>query len=182
MLTIIVVVGAMAIPVFRGTLNMERLRKGIELVAADWVATRAKAMETGQTQVWICQIGSAGYSSAEYDNSSGGTPLEAAAMVADTTGLTSTDTTATRGDFGQAMPNGVTISEVLVTEGDSILAMSQSSNNDTANSTIFFYPNGTSSSARLTVTDEDQRTMTVVMNGLAGTVRVLDAIGDGASQ
>ena len=147
-LTIIVVVGAMAVPLFTGTLNNERLRKGIELVAADWVSTRAKAMETGQTQVWICEIGSAGYSSDDYQNSGGGSPADAASLVAETTGLTATDPTAAS-DFGQAMPNGVSISEVLVTEGDSILSMSQLSSSDSVNPTIFFYPDGTSSSARL---------------------------------
>ena len=79
------------------------------------------------------------------------------------------------------MPVGCTINDVVVSEGDSILAMSQTTNADSSNATIFFYPDGTSSSARLSVADEEGRTMTVVMNGLAGTVRVLDDIG-GVSQ
>ena len=177
-LTIVVVIGALAAPIFKGTLRFERLRKGIELVAADWVQTRATAMETGQTQVWVCQVGSSGYSASGYTNTSGLTPTEAAASVAQTTGLTPTDTSVSGGgDFGQTMPQGCTINDVMVSEGDSILAMSQTTNTDSNNATIFFYPDGTSSSARLTVADEEGRTMTVGRNGLAGTVRVLDQIG-----
>ena len=181
-LTIIVAVAAMAAPMFQGTMKTERLRKGVELVAADWVSTRATAMETGQPQVWVCQIGSSGYSSSTYSNNSGLSPTEATAAVVNTTGLSATESSASGGgDFGQSMPSGVSISEVLVSEGDSILTMSQMTNSDLGNATIFFYPDGTSSSARLSVSDEEQRTMTVVMNGMAGTVRVLKEIG-GAQQ
>lgn len=180
-LTIIVAVGAMAAPMVTGTLKVERLRKGVELIAADWVDTRATAMETGETQIWVCQVGSTSYSTSTYDGSSGMSPLDAASLVSQETDLSSTGDASAQGDFGQAMPNGCSISDVLITQGDSILSMSQTSGAEAGNATIFFYPDGTSSSARLTVAHEDGRTMTVVMNGLAGTVRVLDQIG-GASE
>ncbi len=181
-LTIIVAVGAMAAPLVTGTLKAERLRKGIELIAADWVDSRATAMETGATQVWVCQIGGSSYSTSTYDGSTGMSPLDAASLVAQDTGLSATDDASVQGDFGQSMPNGCSISDVLITQGDSIMSMSQTTGAEAGNATIFFYPDGTSSSARLTVAHEDGRTMTVVMNGLAGTVRVLDQIGGASSQ
>lgn len=181
-LTIIVAVGAMAAPIFQGTMQTERLRKSIQLVAADWVSTRATAMETGQTQAWVCSIGSSGFSSSTYSNSSGLTPSDAAASVVNSTGLSTTSTSASGGgDFGQSMPEGYSIHEVQVSEGDTILTLSPMTSTNAGTGTIFFYPDGTSSSARLTVIDEKQRTMTVVMNGMAGTVRVLKDIG-GAGQ
>lgn len=179
-LAIIVAIGAIAAPLFRGTLEIERLRKGVELVAADWIATSAMAMETGETQVWLCEVGSTSFSSSTYSNTGGLTPTEAASMVADTTGLSATSgSTSGSGSFGQTMPDGVSVSEVMVTEGDTIMTMAENSSADAASATVFFYPDGTSSSARLTVIDEKQRTMSVVMNGLAGTVRVMDTIGGG---
>lgn len=177
-LAIIVAVGAIAAPIFRGSLEIEKLRKGIELVAADWVETSALAMETGETQVWLCEVGSSGFSASTYSNTGGLTPTEAATTVADTTGLSATSGSASgSGSFGQTMPEGISISEVLVSEGDTMVTMAENSMADASNATVFFYPDGTSSSARLSVIDEQQRTMTVVMNGLAGTVRVLDTIG-----
>ena len=75
------------------------------------------------------------------------------------------------------MPEGVAISEVMVSEADSVVAMAQTTMSDSSSATIFFYPDGTASSARLTVANEEQQTMSVVMNGIAGTVRVVSAIG-----
>jgi prepilin-type N-terminal cleavage/methylation domain-containing protein len=179
-LAILVVVGAIAVPMFTGTLQIERLRKGVELVAADWVSTRAKAMETGETQVWVCQVGNNSYSSSTYASADGLTPSEASSLVTESTGLSTTSGSATGGsDFGQSMPAGVSISDVMVTEGDTIATLSQSTMAEGGAATIFFYPDGSSSSARLSVVNEQERTMTVVMNGLSGTVRVLKSIGGG---
>ena len=177
-LGIIIIVGAIVAPMFTGTLQVERLRKGAELVAADWVETSAMAMETGETQVWLCEIGSNGFSAGTYSNTGGLSPTEAAAMVVDTTGLSTNSGSASgAGSFGQTMPEGVSISEVLVSEGDTIMTMAENTMADASNATVFFFPDGTSSSARLTVTDEQGQSMSVIMNGLAGTVRVLERVG-----
>lgn len=170
-LGIMVVVAAMAAPMFSGTIKQERLRKGIELIAADWVRTRAIAMQTGETQVWIGQIANGTYASSPYG--------ESAIAGADLTGLVAGATGAvpaasTSAESGQTLPYGVTISEVLVSEADTVVQMSQtSSSGESGNAMLFFYPDGTCSSGRVTVTDEDQHSMSAVINGLAGTVRVV---------
>jgi hypothetical protein len=71
------------------------------------------------------------------------------------------------------LPEDVSISEVRVSEADTVAAMSQTSTGgELSSATVFFYPDGTSSSARLSVIN-DERSISVVLNGLAGTVRVM---------
>lgn len=178
-LAIIVVVGAVAAPMFQGTLRTERLRKGAELIAADWVRTRSVAMETGETQVWMCQIANNSFSASSYNDSGAISPADAASAVSAATGLTSTGSDA--GSFGQsAMPDGVSIGDVLVSEGDTVVMMAETGNTgDGGSALLFFYPDGTSSSARLSVANDQEQTMSVVLNGMAGTVRV---ISGGSSQ
>lgn len=178
-LAIIVVVGAVAAPMFQGTLRTERLRKGAELIAADWVRTRSVAMETGETQVWMCQIANNSFSASSYNDSGAISPADAAAAVSAATGLTSTGSDS--GSFGQsAMPDGVSIGDVLVSEGDTVVMMAETGNTgDGGSALLFFYPDGTSSSARLSVANDQEQTMSVVLNGMAGTVRV---ISGGSSQ
>ncbi len=171
-LAIIVAVGAVAAPIFQGTLRGERLRKGVELISIDWTRTRAKAMEMGETQVWLCELSDGSYSSSVYSGVQGLSPSDAASLVSASTGLSSSD--ASSGSFGQsAMPDGVSISDVLISDADTVVMMSQSTNSmESGSATIFFYPDGTSSSARLTVTNEEEQTMSVMLNGLSGTIRV----------
>ena len=173
-LAIIVAVSAIAAPVFQGTLRAERLRKGVGLITTDWTRTRATALETGVTQVWTCQISDGTFSASDYSGQLSAEGAEgAAASVAATTGLTATDTsTSTYGN--SPLPQGVSVSDILVSDGDTVVLMSQTSNpsSDSGNATIFFYPDGTSSSARITVTNEEEESMSAMMNGLSGTIRV----------
>jgi prepilin-type N-terminal cleavage/methylation domain-containing protein len=172
-LVIVVVVGAVAAPMFHSTLKQERLRKAAESIAADWTKTRATAMQTGETQLWVCQIANSSYSSDTYSESGGLTSADASAMASAATGLTATGSASSSDSFGKTLPEDVSISEVLVTEADTVAAMSQTSTGgELSSATVFFYPDGTSSSARLSVIN-DERSISVVLNGLAGTVRVM---------
>ena len=176
-LAIMVVVAALAVPAFRSTLKHERLRKAAEAIRADWTRTQTKAMMTGETQVWVCMLATGGYSVSPYTSDYGvasATVADVTNRVSSATGLTSTQTSSGNSSFGQALPEGVTIHEVLVSEGDSVNTMTQtSSTGEDGMATIFFYPDGSSSSGRITVMNEDGRAIAVVLNGVAGTVRVM---------
>jgi Tfp pilus assembly protein FimT len=172
-----VVVAALAVPAFRSTLKYERLRKAAEAIRADWTRTQTRAMMTGETQVWVCLLATGGYSVSPYTSDygvAGATAADVTNRVSSATGLTPTQTSADNGNFGQTMPAGVTIHEVLVSEADSVITMTQTSNaGEDGMVTIFFYPDGSSSSGRITVKNEDGRAIAVVLNGVAGTVRVM---------
>ncbi len=176
-LAIMVVVAALAVPVFRSTLKHERLRKAAEAIRADWTRTQTKAMLTGETQVWVCLLATGGYSVSPYTSDygvAGATAADVTNRVSSATGLTPTQTSADNGSFGQTMPAGVTVHEVLISEADSVTTMSQTSSaGEDGMATIFFYPDGSSSSGRITLMNEDGRAIAVVLNGVAGTVRVM---------
>lgn len=176
-LAIIVVIGAIAAPMFHGTLENERLRKAAELVAADWTNTRALAMELGETQVWMCQTADGSYSSSSYVQTAGLTAGDASNMVAAATGLSPT-TGGSTSSFGNKLPEDVTISDVLVSEADTVATMTEASmGSESGTAMVFFYADGTSSTVRLTVANSSGRSIAVQMNGIAGTVRVARAEG-----
>ncbi len=180
-LAILVIVSAIAAPRFVGTLEQERLRKAAESVGADWTRTRALAMQTGETQLWACKLGTGQFaiSLANPDLNVGGEAGTDVSIATSATDLLSQNLTET-------LPTDVVISQALISESDSITTMSLSTEtSDSGTATMFFYPDGTCSAARLTLNKQDDpdSTMTVMINGLAGTVRVLHGgTSSGAAQ
>lgn len=175
-LAILVAVAAMAGPAYLGTLKRERVRKAAESIGADWTRTRATAIETGMTQLWACTVATGDYSASSYVADGSLTNGDVAGMVGQS--AIPTPVTPSTGDlddtFGQTMPQGVSISEVLVTDGDTRITMDMTTSaGEGGTATLLFYPDGTSSSARITVTGEDGTSMAAVINGIAGTVRVM---------
>lgn len=173
-LAILVAAAAVAAPMFQSTMKRERLRKGAQLIAADWARTRATAMGEGETQVWLCEVGGSSYSKSSYSNS-GMTTADAASAVASTTNVSLTSAGSDSDSFGQDLPFEVSVSEILVSEADSVVNMVETTTESAGGqATVFFYPDGTCSSARVTVAD-DTHSMSIIMNGVSGTVRVTRA-------
>jgi len=173
-LGIMVAAAAMAIPFYHGTLKRERVRKAAGAIAADWNRTRATAIEKGETQLWMCMLADGTFSSSRYISSGGATNAEVTSMVAQNTGLSPNSAVSGDGSFGQSLPTGVSIGEFMVSEADTIVTMKLVSNSGQSGSaTLLFYPDGTCSSARITVKGEGGTTMAVVINGMAGTVRTM---------
>ena len=178
MLAILLVVSALAAPMFVSTIEHERLRKATESIGADWTRTRALAMETGETQLWACKIGTGQFAVSTANPNVN--ELDAGAGLA----TSATDLLSQR--LTETLPTDVVISQAVISEADTIMTMSVS--NETSESglaTMFFYPNGTCSAARLTLNKQDDpnSAMSVMINGLAGTVRVLEgSTSSGASQ
>lgn len=177
-LALIVIVGAMAAPMFQGTFEHQRLMRAAESIRADWVRTRGTAMQNGETQVWTCSVSDGRFAAQPAADMS---MADAGASVSAATGLTPTSALSGDQSFGKPLPQGTSIADVLVSEADSVLTMSQfSTSGESGTATVFFYPNGTCSNARITVQggDEDAQSdgaaqVAVVMNGLTGTVRVV---------
>lgn len=175
-LAILVAVAAMAGPAYLGTLKRERVRKAAEGIGADWTRTRALAIETGTTQLWVCTVATGDYSASAYVADNSLTNGDVAGMVGQTGSTTpvTPNTSDPDATFGQTMPEGVSISEVLVTDGDTRITMDMTTSaGEGGTATLLFYPDGSSSSARITVTGEDNAAMAAVINGAAGTVRVM---------
>ena len=172
-LVILVIVAALVAPNFQGTLRQERLRKATESIAADWTQTRALAMQTGETQIWACELATGSYSASS-----------ASSTTAD--GASASISNVSSADLSESLPTGVLISAAMTSESDTMMTMVQTSqSSESGRATLFFFPDGTCSHARLTLNHEQnaQQSMSVMINGLAGTVRVLHgSTSPGASQ
>ena len=166
-LALLVIVSALAVPNFQGTLAAQRLRKAAESIASNWTQTRALAMELGETQVWACELGAG-----QYAASASGAAVASGDQSVPVFDPASVDSL----ELTEALPDGFIISDAMTSESNSMSSMAlASTNSQSGRVTLFFYPDGTCSHARLTVSHEDrpEDTYSVMVNGLAGTVRVL---------
>ena len=180
-LFVLVILAALAVPNFQGALERERLRKAAESIAADWTMTRATAMETGETQLWACELGAGNYSAS--DSTASSSPgADGSGDTLSTLGMTDVASV----ELTESLPTGYVISQVMSSESNSMTTMAMSSQTtESGRATLFFYPDGTCSNARITVNHEDtpNYSMSVMINGLAGTVRVLpSSTSSGANQ
>ena len=60
-MALLVIIAGIAIPIMRGPLLNQRLRSGGDKIQSDWSSSRVKAMETGLTYVFRCELGGRGY-------------------------------------------------------------------------------------------------------------------------
>jgi type II secretory pathway pseudopilin PulG len=60
-LALLVIIGAMALPAFEGPMENQRLRKSGDLIRATWAKARVQAMKTGQVQMFRFELGSSKY-------------------------------------------------------------------------------------------------------------------------
>ena len=162
-MAVMVAAAAIAFPALQGPMNDQRLRKAGDLVLAQWARARLTAMKTGQMQVFQYEIGSEYYQvQSFYDQTDS---LEASA---DADQLAISDQMRVNPDQAQAdsslgvsgvrLPSGITFF-VGETNLDSRLLQAQSEgaaapSDGSAAQPIVFYPDGTTTSARLVLTNE----------------------------
>ena len=168
-MAVIMVVAAVAVPTYRKTLQRERLRKGAEMIREDWIRTRTEAMRTGSTFLWVCSLSDSTFSASDYALSSDGGLSSAGASTGN--GFPEPDAAV---GLSNTLPEGVSIHGVLISEADSVTNMREMQNSgESGLATIFFHADGSSSSARITVSDGDNKVIAVVLNGLSGTMRIV---------
>lgn len=193
-LSLLVVIGAMVVPTVRGPLENHRLRKSADIVRAEWLKARAKAMQTGRTYVFRYEPEGDGYfvepwysdedllESSELGLGGGvssfGTPIIARPA-------TSTLAASDQLDKSKArhLPEDVVfVASETVDEAREIAATQSPNalqNQDTSLSEpIFFYPDGTSSTARLIVKNQRPRYILLTLRGLTGVVYVSEPMNE----
>jgi prepilin-type N-terminal cleavage/methylation domain-containing protein len=158
-LAILVVVGAVAVPIFRKSLEVERLRKGADTLSTAWAKARVLAMTTGQTQMFQFEYASNQFVVGPWD--SGG-------MLAE-----SVSTTTTPQRTGQ-LPQGILFyaAEKLADARESAGAEGAAEQAPQ----VFFYPDGTTSTAQVMLANEHDRFIKVYLRGLTGVPRVGEVV------
>ena len=168
-LVIIVIAFSMAIPAMRGPLATQRLRSGAEKIRIAWARARLKAVREGVTHAFYFAPGGNQFSVAafggdapppEFSNEENENPVP--------------------GNRENELPLGITFGDVQFGRDDRQAAMNTSTSQNPQSSTgettdpILFYPDGTTASARLTVSSDDGQQIQINLRGLTGVARIGD--------
>jgi len=175
-LSIIVALAALAWPALEWTLTRQRLLKAADQIRAEWCGARVDAMESGQNYVFRYmpqgdqfQIRPQVTEVTGEENLFGDVLADAPGVVVPT------------GQSGETsspkLPEGV-VFLAGETAADTRAAMALSQGDQTAalasgwSSPILFYPDGTTSTARLVLKNQRDRCIELNLRGLTGTVTV----------
>jgi hypothetical protein len=184
-MSLLVVVAALAMPAVGVTLDRHYLRNAGEAIRTHWAKARVKAMENGRTytfryepsgktfivQPWLSEDD---YLESSEMMMSGGTGGGVGGGMAGGAAM-GQGTTLMETPIEEALPDSVSFVGSEVVEDSRGMLISQVSGMaaDTALSApIFFYPDGTTSTARLVMVNERNRYITVSLRGLTGMTRV----------
>lgn len=191
MLVIAIMVAAVAIalPVMRGAFEDQRLRKGAEIVQTEFARARNQAIKTGKVQVFQHGVFSDRFATTEQSS------LEDALLSS------TADDNSSQAAYSQpgaapglpmrTLPEGVYFvgADVRVDQRTSVelssfemspaledvgsTAASREATRDVSwGMPIFFFPDGTTSTATLTVANDRQQAIEITLRGLTGLARV----------
>ena len=184
-LALLVAIAAIAMPTVSRPLENHRLRKSADQIRAEWTKARAKAMETGRTYVFRYQPDLDGYqvepwySDEDYLESSEltgvgglGTPIAGPVPL-----ISNQTSSAALKHLPEDMVFAASDTTQEAREQLAVLGTDALQNQDLSLSApIFFYPDGTSSTARLFVKNPRERYIKLTLRGLTGVVYVSDLL------
>jgi len=178
-LVLIVILLALALPAMKGPLASQRLRKSADLLRAKWSATRVKAMRTGRIQAFRFQLDGDRYL------------VQPWILSDDSLEANDADESAEMPAFAvdeEQLPEGVffSVEDLLDDARAESLRQREPAGEplpDTAladfdagsrpwSRPILFYPDGTTSTAEVTLMNDRRRAVTVQLRGLTGIARV----------
>jgi prepilin-type N-terminal cleavage/methylation domain-containing protein len=192
-LALLVVVGAMAMPAFKGPFANQRLRKAGEMVRIEWNRARIQAMKTGQIQMFRYETDGRIFYVQPY-------LTEQDFLEADATESTARDPSLAQAAGGSAgpipgtipdtqppairereLPDGVIFAGGYF-ESDSRSAQIQQESQATLMAAgnqvapILFYPDGTTSDAELILANDQQLYLRITLRSLTGISKVSELL------
>lgn len=176
-LAILVIFAAIASIPIKRFLDGQRLHSEAERVRVRWGQTRLTAMKSGRIYVFQFRPSETAYrvkvwASAEDEVETTNPATETgAAPQTTTTGTTTTGTNSAVGEWN--LPEGLTFGagQTLDERADVITKTAQEQGLDGWSPPILFYPDGTTSTTRLLVTDAQERMVQLDLRGLTGISR-----------
>ena len=189
-LTLIVVLAALALPNVRSAFASQRLKKGAEAVRAEWARARNRAIKTGQVQIFRHLVSGDGFITTTQISPEDFIEGDERYIYQDIESTGSVQV----GRFGQVEPLEHLPEEVYFLGADVALDQRSSaqmlnyqqevstvqdfSNRDGTTTAsewgmpIFFFPDGSASSARLVLANAKGLAISVELRGLTGVARV----------
>ncbi|MFV1964354.1 MAG: Tfp pilus assembly protein FimT/FimU [Pirellulaceae bacterium] len=190
-MALLVAVAGMAMPALKAPMDNLRLRKAADMVRTEWVRSRVKAMESGRTYTFRYEPAGNQYvveiwaASDDYLESSdllgGGTTGMASPVVAAPAVASQMTPTIEPPKTEELLENVFFVgSETTEDMRGAMLAETYQSQgvvaDDAFSSPIFFYPDGTTSTARLVIANHRQRQVTLTIRGVTGIVEVSEMV------
>ena len=173
-LALLAIIAAITWPALERPLASQRLRKAADAIQAEWVRARVDAMSSGQTCVfqfaldenryWVEQTD--GPEAVVTSDASVGSPIRSPAASAGSTGTQRSE---------EELPEGVTFAggeTAYDTRADFVPMGSDPSMAGTCAPAIFFYPDGTTSTAQLSLKNDRDEYIDLSLRGLTGTVTI----------
>jgi len=184
-LALLVMIGAMAMPAFKTPFEYHRLRQGGELVRVEWNKARITAMQTGQTQVFRYAPESNTFQVMPYFSEQDVLEADAASSASLGLGMNGplmAPASAAPATVERELPQGVLFVQGEVESDARSFAIQQQLQVNPIGmameaTPVLFYPDGTTSDARVVLTNQYQQLFIVVsVRSLTGIVRVSDLL------
>jgi hypothetical protein len=185
-------VGAMAYPALQVPFQMQTLRKAGELVRVQWCKARLKAMRTGQIQMFTFEPETGTYRVEPYITQQDLVDADAhrsGSVSAGVSGAAPASLQQSQPVEAQSreLPEGVVFASIEVQPDSRSLQLEQqergtmsgmvNSSGGTPIAPLLFYPDGTTSDAKIALTNQYQRLYAVVsVRGLTGVVKVSELV------
>jgi Tfp pilus assembly protein FimT len=166
-LAILVIMGSFTWPILRGTISREKLRSAAYQVRTAWARARIDAMNTGRVQRFT------------YDPQSGVYRVESGASDSDEEFYSSEQELPDQRPriYEETLPEGVRFAALNAADDSRDTTTQQlpggfGTTQETACRPLFFYPDGTTSTAQVTLGNTEGRGIVISMRGLTGVVNV----------
>jgi prepilin-type N-terminal cleavage/methylation domain-containing protein len=171
-LAVLVLMAGIAWPVLSRAFENQRLKKSADLLRAEWTHARVQAMSTGYVYIFQFTPGEQRYSTYRRVGSEVELSADGQFQAVDVGSLQ---------PFGkeQSLPEGIrfaagevlwdTRAEMYNTDRTTFLSPDQGWSGP-----VFFYPDGTTSTARITLENERGRRIDISLRGLTGMVSISD--------
>lgn len=176
-LCLLLIIASMAWPVLDKTFDAQRLRKAADQVRAEWARARVKALSTGRIHIFQYAVGADRYATHRRVSSQ----VDAGGAARDVPPGFTQASYHNPTPFGgeRKLPEGVRFvaSETIVDSRAEMVAADADSFRSADlgwSEPIFFYPDGTTSTARLVLKNRRGRTIELALRGLTGVVTVGD--------
>lgn len=189
-LTIIVVIGSIAVPSMERVMERQKIRGAADELRLAWDTARIKAMRSGQAQVFQCEIGSNSFSIQplilhdDMNNIGEGATMISGGVETETTstafGMATTAADTSKEDEKE-LDESIEFVSCLVATDLRSLSVAQSGENATVNlqsvnQSVIFYPDGSTSTAEVKIKNERGEMTGVQIRGITGHTKLIELI------
>lgn len=177
-LVLVVILSGLAFNALMRPMAARRLQLAADQIRAEWIRARNRAMADGQTYCFQCELGGNGYLLIPYDAS---WDVSGQSLDLSTGGLGSptipTMQIPYNGGQRKELPEKINFADLYVDGMDQLTSFSEEPISEIVtggNESILFFPDGTTSSAMITLENEFGRRIDISLRGLTGAVLVGD--------